>query len=116
VDGRVLDAQTRQPIGDVMVRRINPSDEAAPGEISKGATALKQAPSVRTGNAGAFTLACERNLELFGRSSWYSVTISFKHAGYVSFTTNYTPANTTSTASGEPLVKAGDILLVPLSR
>src|SRR5436190_1784228 len=90
VEGRVLDAQTQQPIRGVTVRRIDPGAEAAPGEIPKGATALEQAPSVRTGRDGAFKLASKRNLELFGRSSWYSVALSFKHGDYVSFTTNYT--------------------------
>jgi len=116
VEGRVLDAQTRLPIGGVTVRRMEPGTEVAPGDIPKGAQAMKQTPSVRTGKDGIFALASKRNLELFGRSSWYSVAISFKQADYVSFTTNYTPANATNTPSGEPLVKAGDILLVPVSR
>ena len=73
-------------------------------------------PKVRTGNDGTFALGSERNLELFGRGRWYSVAISFNHTGYASFMTNFTPANATPTAKGEPLVKAGDILLAPLSR
>jgi len=116
VEGRVLDAQSHQPIGGVTVRRINPGAEVATGEVRKGAEAMAQTPDVRTGKDGAFTLASDRSLQLFGRSGWYSVTISFKHSGYASFTTNYTPANATPTAGREPLVKAGDILLVPLSR
>jgi hypothetical protein len=116
VEGRVLDAQTRQPIGGVTVRRMDPGAAVAPGEIPKGATAMQQTKDVRTGKDGAFAVASERNLELFGRARWYSVAISFKHAGYASFMTNYTPASATPTAKGEPLVKAGDILLVPLSR
>jgi len=116
VEGKVLDAQTRQPIHGVTVRRIGPGTESATGEIPRGAQAMEQAPDVRTGNDGSFALASERDLELFRRSSWYSVTINFKHPGYASFTTNYTPANATPTARGEPLVKAGDILLTPLSR
>jgi len=116
VEGRVLDAQTRQPIGGVTVRWFDPGAEVASGEIPKGALAMQQAPDVRTGKDGAFTLASKRNLALFGRSSWYSVAISFKHSAYAPFMTNYTPANATPPASGEPLVKAGDILLVPLSR
>lgn len=116
VEGRVLDAQTRQPIAGVTVQKINSGSEVAAGEIPKGAQAMQQAPYVRTGNDGAFALASKRNLELFGRSRWYSVTISFKHSGYTSFMTNYTPSSATPTASGEPLVKTGDVLLVPISR
>jgi len=116
VEGRVVDARTREPIRGVTVRRMNSSTEAASGEIPKGAMAMQQTMDVRTGQDGAFSLASERNLELFGRGRWYSVAMSFKHAGYASFMTNYTPANATPTAKGEPLVKAGDILLMPISR
>jgi len=116
VEGRVLDSQTRQPISDVKVQRIDPGANVAPGNIPKGATALVQSLDVRTGQDGAFALASKRSLQLFGRFGWYSVTLGFNRAGYVSFTTNYTQANATPTASGEPLVKAGEILLVPNSR
>lgn len=113
VEGRVLDAQTRQPIGGVSVRRIDPDTDVGAGEIPKGALALEQSLDIRTRKDGSFVVASKRDLELFGRSSWYSVAINFKHPGYASFTTNYTPANATPTPSGEPLVKAGDILLTP---
>jgi hypothetical protein len=116
VEGRVLDAQTRQPIGGVTVQKVNPGSEVAAGEIPKGAQAMQQTPYVRTKSDGTFTLVSKRNLELFGRSSWYSVTISFKHPRYASFMTNFTPASATPTASGEPLVKTGDLLLSRLSR
>ena len=116
VEGRVLDARSHQPIGGVTVRRIDPGAEVAPGEIPKGAQAMAQAPDVRTGKDGAFVLASDRSLQLFQRSGWFSVTISFKHVGYASFMTNYTLASATNTPGGEPLVKAGDIPLVPLSR
>ena len=116
VEGRVLDAQSRQPLGGVTVRRVNPGAEAATGEVPKGAQAIAQAPDIRSGNDGAFALASDRSLQLFRRSGWYSVAISFKHAGYASFMTNYTRANATNTSGREPLVRTGDILLVPLSR
>jgi len=116
VEGRVLDARANQPIADVTVQRIDPGQEGANGEVSHGGQLMERAPEVRTGRDGVFTLASERDLELFRRSGWYSVSLSFEHSGYVSFTTNYTLDNATRTASGEPLVKAGDILLQPLSR
>ena len=116
VEGRVLDAKTRLPIGGVTVWRVGSGEDVATREVPKGAMAMEQTPFVRTGKDGAFALASKRNLQLFGRSGWYSIAISFKHSGYASFTTNYTPANATPTTSGEPLVKTGDILLGPLSR
>jgi hypothetical protein len=102
VEGRVLDAQTHQPIAGVRVRRLDASTEAAPGEIPRGAQALEQAPEVRTENDGSFAVASQRDLELFRRSGWYSVAISFKHPGYGPFMTNYTPALAIKTPRGEP--------------
>jgi hypothetical protein len=116
VEGRVLNAQTHQPIDGVTVRRIDPSANVATDQAPKGGQVMQQAPAVRTTRDGAFVLASERNLQLFRRSGWYSVTLSFEHYEFLSFTTNYTLANATNTPSGEPLVKAGDILLAPLSR
>lgn len=116
VEGRVLDAQTRQPISGVMVRRLDPSRAGGAGEVIKGGQVLERAPFVRTAPDGAFAVASERDLELFLRSGWYAVTLSFEHAGYLAFTTNYTVANATLTTGGEPLVRAGDIRLVPRAK
>ena len=116
VEGRVLDAQTRQPLGSVTVRRIDPDAASATRQVPKGGQSMRQAPDVRTRPDGAFALDSERDLTLFRNSSWYSVTLSFAHAGYASFTTNYTPANAFTTPEGEPQVNTGDILLVPLPR
>jgi len=116
VEGRVLDAQSRRPVSGVRVRRLEPGEETGPGEIPRGAESLEQSLEVRTGRDGNFVVASQKDLELFRRSGWYSVAISFKHHGYALFITNYTTANATQTPRGEPLVKAGDILLPPLSR
>jgi len=116
IEGRTVDARTRQPLAGVTVHRVVPGEEAAPGDTLKGGQSMEQSPDVRTKGDGTFALASERDLELFQRSGWYSVTLRFQHVGYASFTTNFTPAQATQTAGGEPLVKAGDIPLVPLSR
>jgi hypothetical protein len=116
VEGRVVDAQTHQPVQGVNVRWVAPGQDPDADEAPRGGQAMEQTPQVRTGRDGAFALASERDLELFRRWSWYSVTLSFEHAGYVSFRTNYTPANATTTPKGEPLVKTGDVHLMPLPR
>jgi len=116
VEGRVLDAQTHQPLGGVVVRRSDPGASVGSREVPKGGQSMQQVPAVRTGSDGAFALDSERNLKFFHRSGWYSVALSFKHEDYLSFTTNYTPANATMSPRGEPEVQAGDILLVPLAQ
>jgi len=115
VEGRVINAETRQPLGGVKVRRVDPYAGDASRQVPKGGQSIEKAPAVRTRSDGAFALESERDLKLFGRTSWYSLTISFDQAGYALFTTNYTPANATTSPRGEPEVQAGDILLVPLS-
>jgi len=115
VEGRVLDAQTHQPLAGAKVRRVVP-ESATVAETRKGGQVMERTPAIRSRNDGTFALDSERGLELFRRSSWISVTIAFEQTGYESFTTNYTLVNATNTPSGEPLVKAGDILLVPRSK
>jgi len=114
VEGRVLDADTRRPLSGVQVHRVDAYAAAASREVLKGGQSIENAAAVRTRSDGAFGLASERDLELFGQSSWSSITITFDHAGYALFTTNYTPANATISPRGEPEVQAGDILLEPL--
>jgi hypothetical protein len=114
VEGRVLDAQTHQPIVGVKVVRVVADPEPLVDQAPKGGQALERTPDVRSLKDGTFVLDSERDLELFRRTGWYSLTLTFEHAGYASITTNYTIANATNSPSGEPLVKAGDILLAPL--
>src|SRR5678815_1637610 len=116
VEGRVLDAKTHQPIAGVKVIRVEPDLEPAVDQALKGGQAMERTPAVRSIKDGTFVLDSERDLELFRRAGWYSVTLTFEHAGYASITTTYTVANATNSPSGEPLVKAGDILLTPLSQ
>jgi len=45
------------------------------------------------------------------------VSVAYSHSGYATFQTNYTDINvTTNTASGAPVVNAGDVQLQPLAR
>jgi hypothetical protein len=115
VEGRVVDAQTHQPIKGVKVLRLTPGQDPDVDQAPVGDTALEQTPDIRTGRDGSFVLGSERDLELFRRSGWDSVTIAFKHPGYQTTTTNYTLVNAIIAPGGEPLVKTGDIRLVPLS-
>ena len=112
ITGRVLDAQTQQPIQGVQVRRLTPQDPNVDQAI-KGGQHLEKSSAVRTGSGGGFVLASQKNLSLFSRLGWYSVSLAFTHPNYERLTTEYTLVNATNTPSGEPLVRAGDIGLQP---
>jgi hypothetical protein len=110
--GRVLDARTQQPIPGVQVRRATPQDPNADQTV-KGGQSLETSPAVRTDSDGRFVLVSQKNLTLFSRLGWYSVSVAFTHPNYERLTTEYTLVNATNTPSGEPLVRAGDIRLQP---
>jgi len=112
----VVDAQTHQPISGVKVKRVVPNQDPDVDQARKGGQLMEKTRAVQSGPDGTFVVDSERDLELFGGLGWVGVTFSFQHAGYATFTTNYTIVNATNTPSGEPLVKAGDILLTPLSK
>lgn len=112
ITGRVLDAKTQQPIAGVKVRRLTPEDPNV-AQVIKGGERLDQSPAVRTGSDGSFVLVSEKNLALFQRLGWYSVSLAFTHPNYESLTTEFTLVNATNTPAGEPLVQAGDIRLQP---
>ena len=114
VTGRVLDEQTGQPLKDVAVRRV--SDNTPVMAPPKGGEMLKQAPSIFTGADGAFVLKSVRDLAFLQRVQWYSVSLSFTHRGYEQLMKTYPLASATNTASGEPIVPAGDVLLKPVAK
>jgi hypothetical protein len=111
IEGRVLDSDSHQPIKDVHVRRVGSGNSSGVSDTPKGATRMEATPAVRTEADGRFVLDSERDIAVFGSVGWYSVTISFKHPAYEDLTETYTLDSATNNASGEPVVKAGDILL-----
>jgi hypothetical protein len=111
VTGRVLDLKSGQPLKNARVQRVPAEAAARTLDAPSGGQLLDQAPGVRTGRDGKFELKSSRALSVFASSGWYSVTLSFERAGYQSVMRTYTLANATNTASGEPWVQAGDVLL-----
>ena len=116
VMGRVLDAQSHQPIKGVQVRRGTPDESRRSVEPKRGGQALDSAPAVATSADGSFVLGSLRDLVVLQKIGWYSVDLVFEHRAYERFTTNYTLANATNSAKGEPVVNAGEILLRPRAR
>ena len=111
IEGRVLDSDSHQPLKDVHVRRVDSGNNSGVSDTPKGATRLETAPAIRTDEEGKFVLDSQKDIAVFGSVGWYSVTISLKHPAYEDLTEIYTIDNATNNASGEPVVKAGDILL-----
>ena len=116
VTGRVLAADTRQPIANVKVKRYNPNANLNYDDPARGGRKMESIPGTRTDAAGRFVLDAERDLTLLQQQVWFSVTVSFEHEGYQTLRTNITAAHiTTNAPDGAPVVNAGDILLHPTS-
>jgi hypothetical protein len=116
VTGRVVAADTRQPIPDVKVKRVNPDANQNYDDPARGGRKMESFPAARTDAQGRFVLDAERDLTLVQQQVWYSVSVSFERAGYQTLHTNFTVSNVVSNApDGAPLVNAGDILLHPAS-
>ena len=92
-----MDAQSNQPIKGVTVRRLAPDQNVDVDEPPKAGQVMEQSSGVRTGRDGIFVLDSVRDLGLFRKMDWYSVSLSFSHADYQDFVTNYTVANATNT-------------------
>ena len=117
VTGRVLAANTHQPLADVKVRRVVPPPNTDTDGTRRGSQFMEQTTAARTDADGKFVLDSEKDLALFRHTGWYSVTVSFERTGYTLFETNYTVANVSGYSSqGAPLVNTGDILLKPKSQ
>ena len=117
VTGRVLAADTHQPLPDVKIRRVNPAANPEFDATAKGGQKPEATGAMRTDQAGRFVLDAERDLTLLSQQIWVSVTVSFQHEGYLTLRTNFTYANVTTNApDGAPVVDAGDILLRPAAQ
>ena len=112
--GRVLAADTGQPIADVKVRNIDQTDDINRTVPPKGGERLLAKPTVYTDHDGKFVLETERVLAPFSGADWFSVRLSFERAGYERFLTNYSYLNlSTNSSNGGQGLNAGNILLRP---
>jgi len=113
VIGRVLDAETRQPLGGVQIKRVLPNYESGTMEQVRGAEILARPQPLRTSADGTFDLDSEKSVSFLRQIAWFTAEISFASRGYETFSTNYTPANAIFLPSGEAVIHAGDIPLQP---
>lgn len=108
VSGRVVDAETAQPIGQVKIYR----NQTRPDPTAKPAERMLEPDPARSNAEGRFEMASEKTFSPF-RGGWSSVSLRFMHPDYVPFTTNFSLALSTNLPSGEPWVNTGDIPLAP---
>ena len=117
VTGRVVAADSRQPLADVKIRsgeRAQDFDGAVP---PRGGERLMAKAAVRTDPDGRFVLETERVLTPLRGSGWFSVQLSFELPGYERFQTNYSCLNLgTNSWKGESVLDAGNILLKPAAK
>jgi len=113
IEGRVIDAHTRQPIKDVLVARYNANEELKLKTPPKAGQLMERAKGLRTDATGSFKLDSIRDVAPFEHVTWYSVTLSFDHPAYTRLLATYTVADATNHVAGELSVSTGDILLVP---
>lgn len=112
VTGRVLDSETRQPLGDVEVQRVIHRPRSSGNANPKGGELMQNAPRIVLTRAdGSYTLDAVYSVAAFQVFSWSSVDVQFRHTGYLTLTTNLAASIVPSDSGGEPCVNAGDILL-----
>ena len=71
---------------------------------------------VRTGSDGLFVMPSVRALGPLGGTGWSSISLALELRGYETLTRSFNLSQSTNTSSGEPLVEAGEILLIRLAR
>lgn len=117
VTGRVLAADTREPLAHATVQRGGANPNFGAFGPPKGGQMLMQPGAARTDADGRFVLDAKSILAVFRQTGWVSVPVTYNHSGYETFRTNYTGANDIShTDAGVPVVNAGDVLLQPLAQ
>lgn len=117
IAGRVLAADTGQPLAGAKVIRLQPGQSADQGRPVNGAQLLLQDRPETTGADGRFVLRGREYVSLLKPSGRWSARLAFQAAHYTMLETNFTKTNIAShPPSGTPMVQVGDILLEPLSK
>jgi hypothetical protein len=86
------------------------------GQAPKAGQVMEKPTPITTRSDGTFVLNSVQDLVLFRKTHWASVKVSFECPGYQGMVTNFSATNANQSASGEPVVNAGDILLKPVAK
>jgi hypothetical protein len=117
VSGRVLDADTRQPLAGVKVLRVLHGQVENPSTPEYGAQLLQQERPVTTDVRGEFVFSSRSYFTFLNEANWWELKLAFQSSGYETWQTNFSTADVkTNLPNGTPLVEAGDILLKPLPK
>lgn len=113
--GRVLGADTQQPLAGVTVSRGSSGQGVS--TPAKGAQLLADGRPEITGADGVFVLPGQSYVTLFRHASWWSVRLAFQAPGYVAWQTNYSASTfTNELAAGATTINVGNVSLTPLAR
>jgi hypothetical protein len=116
ITGRVLAADTHQPLANVRISRTE-AQAFEPFGPPKGGQQIIEAAPVLTDADGRFLLESKSVFAPFRSAGWWSAPVTFQHSGYETFSTNYTSSNVVSnTPAGAPVIVTGDVLLEPAAR
>lgn len=113
VSGRVLAADSRQPLAGVQIIRVLPGQGVAGSQPAKGAERLQSGRPIYTDAAGNFILSGKTALIWWRPSGAGAVRLAFLAPGYVTGQTNLIPPKTGVSPSA-PNISAGDIWLKPV--
>ena len=91
----MLAADTHQPIANARVIRTVGNNNADTFGPPKGATLMIQPVPVMTDADGRFVLESKSVFALFRNAGWWTAPVTYQHAGYETFSTNYTASNVT---------------------
>ena len=116
VSGRIIAADTQQPLAGVQVSRVFRGQPINPSTPPNGAQLLLQDRPVVTDAQGNFVYPSQSYLTLLKSATWWSLRLSFQAKGYITVQTNFTVTEITGhTADGTPLIDTGNISLRPLN-
>ena len=113
VSGRVLAADTRQPLAGVQIIRVLPGQGVGGSRPAKGAELLQAGRPIYTDAAGNFVLAGKTNLTWWRPAGAGAVRLAWLAPGYVTGQTNLISPKTGASAAGAE-ISTGDILLKPV--
>jgi hypothetical protein len=117
INGRVLDADTLQPLAGVKVLRVLHGQVENPPTPVHGAQLMQQERPVTTDVRGEFVYPGKSYFTFLNAANWWTLTLSFQSAGYAAWQTNFSTADIkTNLPDGIPRVEAGDVFLKPLQK